>query len=196
MKRLFTLLAAALVLGSLLPLAAQTPQNTPRATPHTMEGPTLTFELKAKGEPTLHVVEAPNGIVVKEFNGKILFLNFFGKHCKWCMKEIPHLVELQKEYKGKVQVVAIHAQQPITPGERARLQERFGFNYPIYEYMENPDFVQYLAHRAGWQGGLPFTIVFDQNGSAVKIIDSYVPLEQLKKIVEYLLSPAHSAAAK
>ncbi|WP_353661916.1 TlpA disulfide reductase family protein [Hydrogenimonas sp. SS33] len=152
------------------------------------QAPTLQFTLKAPGEPTLHITEASNGVVFREFKGQIVLLNFFGKHCRWCMKEIPHLVDLQKKYKGKLQIVAIHAQQPITGGERALLQKRFHFNYPIYEYMDNPDFVQYISHRAAWDGGLPFSIIFDQKGSAVKIIGGYAPEEHIAKIIDYLLS--------
>jgi len=113
------------------------------------------------------------------------------------MKEIPHLVALQKEYKDRFQVVAIHAQQPMTPGERHMLEKKFHFNYPIYEYTENTDFVQYIAHRAQWEGGLPFSIVFDKSGSAYRIINSYVPKEDLQKIIEDLSQPArHGGEAK
>ncbi|WP_300365434.1 TlpA disulfide reductase family protein [Hydrogenimonas sp.] len=146
----------------------------------------LTFELKAEGEPTLHIKEEPNGISINEYKGKVVLLNFFGKHCKWCMKEIPHLVDIQKEFKEKFQVIAIHAQQPMTPGERHMLDKKLHFNYPIYEYSDNPDFVQYIAHRATWEGGLPFSIIFDQNGSAAKIIPGYAPKEDLEKIIEVL----------
>ncbi|WP_201352521.1 TlpA family protein disulfide reductase [Hydrogenimonas urashimensis] len=179
MKKLFTLLLAFGIL-SLLPLSAA--ENRKNEV-------TLTFELKEKGAPTIHITEAPNGIVIDEYKGKIVLLNFFGKHCKWCMKEIPHLVSLQKKHPKIFQVIAIHAQQPMTPGERHMLEKKFGFNYPIYEYSNNPDFVQYIAHRAQWEGGLPFSIVFDQNGSAVKIIPGYAPEEDLEKIIEVLAKP-------
>jgi thiol-disulfide isomerase/thioredoxin len=147
---------------------------------------TLTFELKGQNAPTLHIKEAPNGIVIEEYKGKIVLLNFFGKHCKWCMKEIPHLVSLQEKYKKDFQVVAIHAQQTMTPGERHLLEKKFHFNYPIYEYSDNPDFTQYIAHRAGWEGGLPFSIVFDKTGSAARIIPGYAPEEDIAQIIEAL----------
>ncbi|BDY12632.1 TlpA family protein disulfide reductase [Hydrogenimonas cancrithermarum] len=151
------------------------------------EDVTLTFELKENGAPTLHIKETKNGIVIDEYKGKVLLLNFFGKHCKWCMKEIPHLVELQKKHKEKLQIVAIHAQQPMTLGERSMLEKRFHFNYPIYEYMNNQDFVQYISHRAQWSGALPFSIIFDKHGSAAKIIPGYAPKEDLEKFIGFLI---------
>jgi thiol-disulfide isomerase/thioredoxin len=148
---------------------------------------TLTFELKENGAPTLHIKETQNGIAIDEYKGKVLLLNFFGKRCKWCMKEIPQLVELQKKHKEKFQIVAIHAQQPMTLGERSMLEKRFSFNYPIYEYMNNQEFVQYISHRARWSGGLPFSIIFDSHGSAAKIIPGYASKGELEKIIDFLV---------
>jgi len=148
---------------------------------------TLILELKENGAPTLHIKDAINGIVIKEYKGKVVLLNFFGKYCKWCMKEIPHLVELQKKYKGKLQIVAIHAQEKMTSKEKSMLENRFHFNYPIYEYVNNIDFIRYISQRAGWNGGLPFSIIFDKKGSAVQIIPGYAPKDSLEKIIDHLI---------
>ncbi len=171
MKKLIRLFAA-IALFAISPLAAQ-------------EGG-LTFTLKEKGAPTLHVKEMPNGVVFEEYKGKVLLLNFFGKHCKWCMKEIPDLVALQKKYGETFQVVAIHAQDPLTPGERSRLENRFHFNYPIFESDHNYDFTRYISQRAGWTGSFPFSVIFDKSGSAVKIIPGYIPRENLEHIIKVL----------
>jgi len=148
---------------------------------------TLVFELKESGSPTLHIEDRPNGIVIKEYKEKVVLLNFFGKYCKWCMKEIPHLVQLQKRYKKKLQVIAIHAQEPMNIKERSILEKEFGFNYPIYEYIHNLDFTKYISQRAGWRGALPFTIIFDKNGTAIEIIQGYVPKDSLEKIIDSLI---------
>ncbi|WP_456403347.1 TlpA family protein disulfide reductase [Hydrogenimonas sp.] len=155
--------------------------------PLAAETATSTFTLKENGAPTLHVEETNNGIRIKEYKGKVVLLNFFGKHCKWCMKEIPDLVELQKKYGKRFQVVAIHAQQPMTLGERSRLENRFHFNYPIFESNNNYDFTSYIAQRAGWTGSLPFSVIFDKNGSAVKILPGFVPMDTLEPLVKALV---------
>ncbi len=147
----------------------------------------ISFTLKENGAPTLHVKETKNGVEFDKYKGKVVLLNFFGKHCKWCMKEIPHLVALQKKYGKKFQVVAIHAQEPMTLGERSRLENRFHFNYPIYESNNNYDFVSYIAQRAGWTGGLPFSVIFDKNANAVKIIPGYMPKKDLEDIIKALI---------
>ncbi|WP_457596699.1 TlpA family protein disulfide reductase [Hydrogenimonas sp.] len=178
-----TLLAPlfALLLGT--SLMAQTPAQAPKPA----QEQELVFELKAPGEPTLHILHTDNGLKIKEYPGKVIMLNFFGKNCKWCMKEIPHLVALQKEYKGKLQIVAIHSQESMTPGERHLLDKRFHFDYPIYEYQDNVDFVRYIAMRTGWQGGLPLTLVFDANGDFVYKFPGYAPMEDLKKVIDFAI---------
>jgi thiol-disulfide isomerase/thioredoxin len=146
-----------------------------------------TFTLKENGAPTLHIKETGNGIIIKEYPGKIILLNFFGKRCIWCMREIPHLVELQKEYKDQLQVIALHAQEAMTLKERSALEQRLHFNYPIYEYVNNLDFTRYIATRANWKGGLPFSIIFDKQGNAAQIINGYTPKEELEKIIKFLM---------
>jgi len=146
-----------------------------------------TFTLKENGAPTLHIKETGNGILVKEYQGKIILLNFFGKRCVWCMREIPHLIELQKEYKDQLQVIALHAQDAMTLKERSALEQRFHFNYPIYEYVNNLDFTRYMAARANWKGSLPFSIIFDKHGNAAQIINGYTPKEELEKIIDFLI---------
>ncbi len=147
----------------------------------------LIFELKAPGQQTLHIRHTDNGLLVQEYPGKVIVLNFFGKHCKWCMKEIPNLVKLQKEYAGKIQIIAVHAQQAMTPGERNRLDARFHFNYPIYEYKDNDAFVYYISQRTRWQGGLPFTLVFDAKGNYVYSFPGYADESQLKKVIDFAI---------
>lgn len=154
----------------------------------------VTFTLKEKGAPTIHAKEVKNGVVFEEYKGKVVLLNFFGKNCKYCMKEIPDLVDLQNRYKDKFQVVAIHVQEMMTPGERSRLESRFKFNYPIYEVDNNYNFFSYIAQRAGYTGSIPFTIIFDKSGSAAKIIPGYAPKDMLEHIVKVLTSqPLHAS---
>jgi thiol-disulfide isomerase/thioredoxin len=112
------------------------------------------------------------------------------------MKEIPHLVKLQKEYEGKLQIIAIHAQQKMTPGERAMLDKKFHFDYPIYEYEDNPEFVMYISHRTQWQGGLPFSIVFDAHGNYVYSFPGYAPEEELKKVIDFAIKSSEKKEEK
>ena len=156
----------------------------------------LVMELESPGAKTLHIVHMEKGLKVKEFPGKVILFNFFGKQCPYCWKEIPHLVELQKKYKEKLQVIAIHSQRPMTPQERLEMQQSFKFNYPIYEYMEgdNALFVEYIAKRTGWQSTLPYSVVFDPYGNFVYAFNGYAPMSDLEKVIDFAINKSGKTA--
>ena len=103
------------------------------------------------------------------------------------MREIPHLVALKKKYGSRIGIIGMHVQQRMTEGERYLLQKRLGFNYPIYEYLDNVGFVQYVGSRAGFNGSIPFNIIFDGKGNVVDIIPGYVGEKDLESIFSQLL---------
>jgi len=48
-----------------------------------------------------------DGLVVEPYQGKIVFLEFWGTWCAPCLMSIPHYVSLQEKYKDKLRIVAI-----------------------------------------------------------------------------------------
>lgn len=44
---------------------------------------------------------------LKEFDGKIVILNFWASWCGPCIEEVPSLIKLVEEFKGKVKLIAI-----------------------------------------------------------------------------------------
>lgn len=44
---------------------------------------------------------------LKEFEGKIVILNFWASWCGPCIEEVPSLIKLVEEFKGKVKLIAI-----------------------------------------------------------------------------------------
>ncbi|MEJ2500373.1 MAG: hypothetical protein P8Y65_04485, partial [Campylobacterales bacterium] len=49
------------------------------------------FTLKRAGEKTIAATALPNGMHFRGFEGKPVLVNFFGKNCRYCKREIPHL---------------------------------------------------------------------------------------------------------
>ena len=145
------------------------------------------FTLKAKGQPAIVATDLPNGMLFKGYEGKPVLLNFFGKNCRYCMREIPHLVALKQKYGNRIGIIGMHVQQRMSDGERFMLQKRLGFNYPIYEYLDNVGFVQHVGARAGFTGSIPFNIVFDGKGKVAEIIPGYISDRDLEMIFSELL---------
>ena len=74
-----------------------------------------------------------NGLDFGEYKGKVVLMVFFGKMCPPCLMEIPHLVELQKKLKDKLQILAIHVQSPMSDTQMNDFIKRFGINYRVFK---------------------------------------------------------------
>ena len=58
---------------------------------------------------------------LSEYDGRVLVLNFWATWCGPCRSEIPHLVAINKEYKGRgVEFVGLSVEEPLTTREKVR----------------------------------------------------------------------------
>jgi len=175
MKRLFLLLVSSFLLFSLS--YGANPQKP------------LEFAVKTIDDKTLHATELKNGIAFKEFEGKVVLLEFWGTHCPPCLYSIEHYKKLMNEYKDKVAMLAIEVQ--MTPKEQLKkfVQEK-GINYYIGTQEDNMEFVQYISARAGWRGAIPFLIILDTKGNVIDIKTGYADEQYVKSIIDYALKKA------
>lgn len=164
MKKLLLMIAAAL----LLPLGGSAAE---------------TFTLKGAGQPTITATGTPNGMTFKGFEGKPVLVNFFGKECRYCQREIPHLSAAKKRFGNKIGIIGLHVQARMTPQERSRVR----FNYPVYEYDDNKAVVRYIGTRAQFTGSLPFNVFFNADGEVAGIVPGYLDGKRLEAIFAQLL---------
>ncbi len=102
MKRIISTLLLTLLLGSTIYAADDTFNIS------TIKGKMLRF----KG--------TPDGIITEPYQGKIVFIEFWGTWCGPCLLSIPHHAKLQEKYKDQLRIVAFET----TPKEtRASLLE-------------------------------------------------------------------------
>jgi thiol-disulfide isomerase/thioredoxin len=101
-----------------------------------------------------------NGKLVKfsDFRGKVLILDFWATWCAPCRVEIPHFVELQKQYGDKgLRVVGVSLDQQ-GPEVVKKFVKQFGVNYPIVIGNEK------VAEAYGGIYAIPTTFVIDRQG--------------------------------
>lgn len=92
---------AALLLASFVLTTAQAAENETFGV-STVKGKKITF----KG--------TEDGLVVEPYQGKIVFLEFWGTWCAPCLMSIPHYVSLQEKYKEQLRIVAIETTPDVS----------------------------------------------------------------------------------
>ncbi|MBK7062856.1 MAG: TlpA family protein disulfide reductase [Rubrivivax sp.] len=98
-------------------------------------------------------------LAMADYRHQVLVLNFWATWCPPCIKELPDLDRLQRQNKGRLQVVglAVDGQAPVRQFlERQPLS--FAIGLAGFEGTE-------LSRRLGNdKAALPFTVVFDRHG--------------------------------
>ncbi|QFT89454.1 Thiol-disulfide oxidoreductase ResA [Bacillus sp. THAF10] len=102
-----------------------------------------------------------NEIMLSDYEGKGVFLNFWGTWCKPCEREMPFMESQYQKYKDQgVEIIAVNIQETNLAVERFR--DRHGLSFPIP--MDKRDQVR----QAYGIMPLPTTILLDENGTVVK----------------------------
>jgi thiol-disulfide isomerase/thioredoxin len=93
--------------------------------------------------------------------GRVLLVNFWARWCGPCREEMPELVQLHQQFRGKgVRVLGIAVEDEAGPvAEFARKQ---GIDYPIR--LAGSQGFSLLQGLGNSRMGLPFTLVIDRSG--------------------------------
>ena len=145
-----------------------------------------TYNFKDSLGKNIQLQTMDSGVFVPEFKGKIVLLAFFGRNCPPCRAEIPEFVKLQKEYGKNFQIVALHVQQKMTKEELKNFISSQNINYPIIPATNQSfDFANFISSKTGWKGQIPYSILLDKNGNAVK---TYLGMQREETLTKAITS--------
>ena len=120
-------------------------------------------------------------IRLSALKGKVAVLDFWATWCPPCKEEIPHFIELQRDYGDKgLQVVGLSVDQGGEGVVRAFAQGH-GVNYAMA--MAGPDLVQLY----GGIRGIPTTFLIDKEGRIAKKLVGYQAKEVFESQIQALL---------
>lgn len=103
---------------------------------------------------------------LKDFQGKVVILDFWATYCPPCLEEIPHLKELQKKYgRENLEIVGLHVggaeDRPKVPAFVEKLKIDYTLATP------EDDLSRFIF---GAETAIPQTAIFDRSGKFVKKI--------------------------
>ncbi len=141
------------------------------------------IKLKTTDNKTIDVNQTTTGFSFSTSQGKSVLLTFFTSWCPPCKAEIPHLNNLQKIYKNKLDIIGVLLENKNLDEIKSFIK-KYDIKYDIT--YGKPNFI--LAKAAGDVKAIPFSILYDKNGNYATHYTGAIPEEMMnvdiKKVVE------------
>ncbi|CAA6821854.1 MAG: Unknown protein [uncultured Sulfurovum sp.] len=115
-----------------------------------------------QGQP-ITIIERSNGYIFPELKNKIVILEMFGKNCSHCIKEMPIMNKLRRQYGNRLEIVALQVEGKMSPMQANALIKRHKISYPIISGETATNLQYHVQNTYGWTGVLPF-IMLIKNG--------------------------------
>lgn len=170
-KTLLKMTLAVLITGAFVGTAALAEEKT--------DNSVQKIELQTTTGEKITIAVNKNGFVFDKYKGKPVVLDFFGPHCPPCLIEIPHMIQMQKENKDKVQIIGVQVQMQMSDDELNAFIKKEGINYPVVNLDYAWDLVAFVRANTGWKGQIPYKMVFDKNGVLKRQFIGMTPIETL-----------------
>jgi len=101
-------------------------------------------------------------------NGKPLLINFWATWCEPCREEFPDLVKIGADYKDKIDLITISLDElSEINGDVPKFLAEMKAEMPSYLLKTPSEEAAIASVSKEWQGGLPFTILFNEKGESV-----------------------------
>jgi thiol-disulfide isomerase/thioredoxin len=115
--------------------------------------------------------------------GKIVVLNFWAAWCKPCRKEVPLLMELQRQYESRgVQVVGACTDDAKDRDKAEEFLRNNAVTYPVWFGLSDED-----MKPLGLGSAIPATAIFDKEGKRVFRLIGEFKKKNLVERLEWLL---------
>jgi cytochrome c biogenesis protein CcmG/thiol:disulfide interchange protein DsbE len=106
-----------------------------------------------------------NMVVLSDFKGKVVLLNFWATWCPPCREEIPYFNEFQRKYKQQgLQVIGISLDQ----GGKVEVERFMKANQVLYPVLMGDNKIADVYQKflpADQRNAIPFTFIIDRQGN-------------------------------
>jgi thiol-disulfide isomerase/thioredoxin len=121
-------------------------------------------------------------------NGRPLLVSFWATWCVPCVEEFPDLVKIDADYKGKIDFITVSLDDLAEINRDVpKFLSNMKAEMPAYLLKSTNEDAAILSVSKNWQGGLPFTILFDEKGESIYFKQGKVKIEDLRAALEKLV---------
>lgn len=120
---------------------------------------------------------------IKEWDDKVVMINFWATWCPPCRKEIPAFIELQAAYKDKG--LAIIGVAIDTKSNVVDFVDPMGINYPVL--IGNEEGISLAKAYGNRYGVLPYTVFVDRSGKIIETHRNELTFQEAEAIIKPLL---------
>lgn len=128
---------------------------------------------------------------IRNDSAQVAIVNVWASWCKPCLKEIPDLVKLRKEFLSKgVNVILITADDiELLESDVKTVLRKAGVDFPSYIKAEAKDDAFISGLDSSWSGALPTTFLFDNDGKLLETMVGERTFQQFQEAIERRLKP-------
>jgi len=120
-------------------------------------------------------------------NGKPLLINFWATWCEPCREEFPDLIKIGADYKDKIDLIIISLDElSEINGDVPKFLAEMKAEMPSYLLKTPSEEAAIAVVSKEWQGGLPFTILFNEKGEAIYFKQGKFQTDILRQELEKL----------
>lgn len=144
-------------------------------------GEVIRFASNARPVPPFLVNDLDGQIIsTAALRGKVVLVNFWATWCPPCQEEIPELMELQKDFPGKLEIVGVSMDDGPPEGVKD-FADKVGMNYPVIMGSDA------LSQEYGGIPALPTSFVVDPQGRVVQKHVGLYPIQMYDDEIRALL---------
>lgn len=116
----------------------------------------------------------------RQYYGKVVLVDIWDTWCGPCRKGIPHLMDIYKQYEGKVEVVGLAFGREGAPKVQA-FADQMKINYPVGIFSDE------AAKIFGSPRSIPTLFIIGKDGEIVETVVGYRPKEFFDQKIQALL---------
>ena len=141
-------------------------------------------------KPAIKVTQV-NEVLFKKLlvpNGKPLLINFWATWCEPCREEFPELVQLDKEYKGKIDFITVSLDDVEDIATAVpKFLSSMKAEMPACLLKTNDESGVITSISKDWRGGMPFTALYSPDGKLAYFREGKIVLATMRSELDKLL---------